>query len=147
MENEEKKQTYLQMIQEPIGRMSTLSSIFKGFDATTGAAILALSKDDLNVFTLIIGLVLVILFAIMDIKYLILEKQFRMLYKLVRLEKLPVDYDIRPLSKEDYDRVCTDGKYDGSVWGCIKSFSIWLFYGPIIGVYVFLIIYVCNCKT
>ena len=56
MENEEKKQTYLQMIQEPIGRMSTLSSIFKGFDATTGAAILALSKDDLNVFTLIIGL-------------------------------------------------------------------------------------------
>ncbi|MBR6124298.1 hypothetical protein IKQ19_12005 [Candidatus Saccharibacteria bacterium] len=147
MENEEKKQTYLQMIQEPIGRMSTLSSFFKGFDATTGAAILALSKDDLNVFTLIIGLVLVIFFAIMDITYLRLEKQFRMLYKLVRLDILPVDYDVRPLSKEDYDRVCTDGKYDGSVWACIKSFSIWLFYGPIISVYVILIIYVCNCKV
>ena len=130
MENEEKKQTYLQMIQEPIGRMSTLSSIFKGFDATTGAAILALSKDDLNVFTLIIGLVLVIFFFFFYITYLRLEKQFRMLYKLVRLDILPVDYDVRPLSKEDYNRVCTDGKYDGSVWACIKSFFYLAFLRP-----------------
>ena len=51
---EEGKLEYLQMIQEPICRMSTISAIFKGFAATIVAGIAALTYCEVNV--LILGL-------------------------------------------------------------------------------------------
>ena len=49
---EESKAAYLQIIQEPICRMSTISAIFKGFAATIVAGISALSYCEVNVWVL-----------------------------------------------------------------------------------------------
>lgn len=48
------KKEYLQMIQEPICRMSTISAIFKGFAATIVAGISLISYSTTSV--LILGL-------------------------------------------------------------------------------------------
>ena len=73
---DENKVLYLQMIQEPIGRMSTASAIFKGFAATIVAGIAALSYCEVNTFILGLSFVPVILFAFLDIYYLKLEVPF-----------------------------------------------------------------------
>ncbi len=46
------KTEYLQMIQEPICRMSTISAIFKGFAATIVAGIATLTYTDVNTLVL-----------------------------------------------------------------------------------------------
>ena len=46
------KKEYLQMLQEPICRMSTISAIFKGFAATIVAGISAISYSSTNVWVL-----------------------------------------------------------------------------------------------
>lgn len=46
---EEGKKEYLQMLQEPICRMSTISAIFKGFAATIVAGISAISYSTTNI--------------------------------------------------------------------------------------------------
>lgn len=50
--NKEGKTEYLQMIQEPICRMSTTAAIFKGFAATIVAGISAISFTDINLAVL-----------------------------------------------------------------------------------------------
>ena len=49
---EDGKIEYLQMIQEPICRMSTISAIFKGFAATIVAGIAALTYCEVNTWVL-----------------------------------------------------------------------------------------------
>ena len=73
----EKRITYLQMIQSTIERMSTVSAIFKGFAATIVAGIAALSYCDVNTYILGLSFVPVLLFALLDIYYLQLEKKYR----------------------------------------------------------------------
>ena len=63
----EGKAEYLQMIQEPICRMSTISAIFKGFAATIEAGIAALSYTEVNTWVLGLSFVPMILFALLDI--------------------------------------------------------------------------------
>lgn len=53
MSDDEKKIEYLQMIQEPICRMSTISAIFKGFAATIVGGISAISYKDVNLWILV----------------------------------------------------------------------------------------------
>ena len=65
----EGKTEYLQMIQEPISRMSTVSAIFKGFAATIVSGIAALSYCDVNSTVLALSFVPVLLFALLDIPF------------------------------------------------------------------------------
>ena len=58
----EGKVEYLQMIQEPICRMSTISAIFKGFAATVVAGIAALPYNEVNTWILGLSFAPVILF-------------------------------------------------------------------------------------
>ena len=51
-EDIDKMVAYLQIIQEPICRMSTISAIFKGFSATIVAGISALSYYEVNIWVL-----------------------------------------------------------------------------------------------
>ena len=46
---ESDKATYLQMLQESICRMSTISAIFKGFAATIVAGIASITYEDANI--------------------------------------------------------------------------------------------------
>ena len=123
---DENKIAYLQMIQEPIGRMSTASAIFKGFAATIVAGIAALSYCDVNTYILGLSFVPVLLFALLDIYYLQLEKKYRYLYEQVRTDEHEADFSME---------LTNDNKAaETRVWDCIKSPSIWLFYPAMIAI-------------
>lgn len=120
----EEKIAYLQMLQEPIGRMSTASAIFKGFAATIVAGIAALTYCEVNTWILALSFVPVLLFLMLDIYYLKLEKKYRYLYEQVRTNAHAVDFSMK-LSK---DNMAAKSR----LWDCIKSPSIWLFYPAMI---------------
>lgn len=125
---EENRVAYLQMIQEPIGRMSTSSAIFKGFAATIVAGIAALSYCEVNTWILGLSFVPVLLFTFLDIYYLKLEKKYRYLYEQVRTGEHDADFSLA-LTKNAK-------RAKARVFDCIKSPSIWLFYPAMIAILV-----------
>lgn len=117
---ESEKLEYLQMIQEPICRVSTVSAIFKGFAATIVSGIAALTYYDVNVWILGLSFLPMFVFFVLDIYYLKIEKKFRFLYEQVRTGNHELDFSMQ-LTK---DNIAAKSR----VWDCIKSPSIWLFY-------------------
>ena len=109
----EGKAEYLQMIQEPISRMSTASAIFKGFAATIVSGIAALTYCDVHPTVLALSFVPVLLFALLD-----------------RAGKVEI------YVKAVYDRPTDNKSAKSRVWDCVKSPSIWLFYPAMIGILV-----------
>lgn len=124
----EGKIEYLQLIQEPICRMSTISAIFKGFSATVVAGIAALTYCEINILILGLSFIPVISFAFLDIYYLILEKKYRYLYDQVRTDAHEVDFSM-VLTKDN--KVA-----EARIRDCIKSPSVWLFYPAMIAILV-----------
>ncbi len=119
----EDKRAYLQMLQEPICRMSTISAIFKGFVATIVAGISAISYSTTNIWVLGLSFLPVFAFAILDIYYLKLERKFRLLFEQVRLDKHEVDFSMK-LTSDPLEIISAKAR----TWDCIKSPSIYLFY-------------------
>ena len=129
------KKEYLQMLQEPICRMSTISAIFKGFAATIVAGISAISYSSTNVWVLALSFLPVLAFAVLDIFYLKLERKVRFLFDQVRLDKHEVDFSMK-LTNDPLDIISAKAR----TWDCIKSPSIYLFYPLMITVLVVVII-------
>lgn len=119
----EDKRAYLQMLQEPICRMSTISAIFKGFAATIVAGISAISYSTTNIWVLGLSFLPVFAFAILDIYYLKLERKFRFLFDQVRLDKHDIDFSMK-LTSDPLEIISARAR----TWDCIKSPSIYLFY-------------------
>ena len=117
------KKEYLQMLQEPICRMSTISAIFKGFAATIEAGISAISYSTTNIWVLGLSFLPVFAFAILDIHYLKLERKFRFLFDQVRLDKHDIDFSMK-LTSDPLEIISARAR----TWDCIKSPSIYLFY-------------------
>lgn len=117
------KKEYLQMLQEPICRMSTISAIFKGFAATIVAGISAISYSTTNIWVLGLSFLPVFAFAILDIYYLKLERKFRFLFDQVRLDKHDIDFSMK-LTSDPLEIISARAR----TWDCIKSPSIYLFY-------------------
>ena len=90
----ENKRVYLQLLQEPISRMSTTSAIFKGFSATILAGLASASFTDINTWALFLGLLPIISFFFMDIYYLSLERKLKYRYRMVVEEKAKIDFSI-----------------------------------------------------
>lgn len=132
---DEKGVAYLQMIQGTIDRMSTTSAIYKGFCATIIAGVLAVSFTEINKWILLLAVSPVICFLLIDVYYLQLEKRFRALYNQVRLGEHEINFDLTPPAVKNLrcdERCC--------IWQCIKSPSIYLFYGPSIVILTIIII-------
>ena len=123
-ENVNVKTTYLQMIQASTDRMATTSAVFKGFCATIIAGISAISYAEINKWMLLLAIAPVICFFTLDVYYLRLEKRFRALYNMVRTGQHEIDFDLNPPKARSL-------KYkEASIWHCLKSPSIFLFYLP-----------------
>lgn len=121
------KTEYLQMIQEPISRMSTISAIFKGFAATIVAGIATISYCEIHIVILALSFLPVVAFAILDIYYLILERKFRFLFNQVRLDKHEIDFSMElAISSEEVALA------KARVRDCIMSPSILVFYAPMV---------------
>ncbi len=143
---DEKRITYLQMIQDNISRMSTSSAVFKGFTSTIVVGVASLTFKDINLIVLILSFLPVILFAVLDIYYLQMERKFRILYSLVRTGKIKVNFDLSLPTGEKIKEMYDDEDLkkilpskDARVISCIKSLSISCFYIPIIIICVIII--------
>ena len=117
------KKEYLQMIQEPICRMSTISAIFKGFAATIVAGISTISYATTNLWILGLSFLPVLAFAVLDVYYLKLERKFRFLFDQVRLDKHEIDFSMK-LTNDSLEIIIAKAR----TWDCVKSPSIYLFY-------------------
>ena len=117
------KKEYLQMLQEPICRMSTISAIFKGFAATIVAGISAISYSSTNIWILGLSFLPVLVFAVLDIYYLKLERKVRFLFDQVRLDEHEIDFSMK-LTNDPVEIIRAKAR----TWDCIKSPSIYLFY-------------------
>ena len=133
--NNSEKIAYLQLIQEPICRMSTMSSIFKGFSATIVAGIAMITYRDINVWILALSFLPVLSFFALDLYYLTMERKFRFLYEQVRTDKQPIDFSLK-LPKNPIEIILAKAR----VWDCLKSPSIWLFYTIMIVVPIVVVI-------
>jgi len=131
------KSAYLQMIQEPICRMSTISSVFKGFCATIVAGIAGISFCEVNNTVLVLSFLPVLSFAILDIYYLSLERRFKHLYKQVINGEHENDFKMDIVKFNDHEGM---KKANARICDCIKSPSIWLFY-PLMFVISGIVIY------
>ena len=125
------KTAYLQMIQEPICRMSTISAIFKGFAATIVAGVATLTYKDLNVWVLGLSFLPVLAFAILDVYHLTLERRFRFLFDQVRKGEHEIDFSMK-LTSDPLDILRAKAR----VWDCMKSPSIYLFYPLMIAILI-----------
>lgn len=129
--NSKDKLGYLQLIQEPICRMSTISAIFKGFAAAIVGGIAMISFKEISLAVLGLSFLPVFAFAMLDIYYLKLERKFRYLYKKVKDNIQPVDYSLNIKFEKDENK-----KAKATNWDCIKSPSIYLFYPIMIAVLI-----------
>lgn len=127
----EEKIAYLQLLQEPIGRMSSTSAIFKGFSAAIVSGIAALSFVEINRWVLVLAFLPLLCFAFMDCYYLWEERKFKYIYEQVRTDKRSIDYSLSiQLNREERKAArMTIGKI-------ITSISIWPFYVPVIAIAV-----------
>lgn len=114
---------YLQLLQEPICRMSTISAIFKGFAATIVSGISLISYSTTNIWVIGLSFLPVLAFALLDIYYLQLERKFRFLYEQVRTKKHDIDFSMK-LTTEPLEIISAKAR----IWDCVKSPSIYLFY-------------------
>lgn len=117
------KKEYMQMLQELICRMSTISAIFKGFAATIVAGISAISYSSTNIWILALSFLPVLSFAVLDVYYLKLERKFRFLFDQVRMDKHEIDFSMK-LTNDPLEIISAKAR----TWDCIKSPSIYLFY-------------------
>lgn len=131
----EDKRAYLQMLQEPICRMSTISAIFKGFAATIVAGISAISYASTNIWVLGLSFLPVLAFAVLDVYYLKLERKFRFLFDQVRMDKHEIDFSMK-LTNDPLEIISAKAR----TWDCIKSPSIYLFYPLMIAILVVVMI-------
>lgn len=117
------KTEYLQLLQEPISRMSTISSIFKGFTATIVSGLSLISYSTMNIAVLALSFLPVVTFLILDLYYLRLERQFRYLFDQVREDKHKIDFSMRLTNNPQELK-----QAKARIRDCIKSPSIYLFY-------------------
>ena len=131
---------YLQMIQEIIARMSNISLIIKGFFITLAVAVSSVVLEQTEVSLIVILLLSIPLLSLVfiDSYYLSLERKYRHFYKEVSLQEEVSDFSLE-LPKDDSIRTMKEAK----IINCLKSKCVWLFYLPILVMYVG--ICVCMC--
>lgn len=110
---------HLEFVQAAIVRMATASGWVKGWAVTVGVGAYGVGRLTLLPELSLIGVVAVALLALLDARYLMLERRFRALFERVR-KRTATDYDmaIRPA--------------DASLDSAVKSWSVLGFYGALL---------------
>lgn len=133
---------HLKMIQEIIGRLSGFSNNIKSWMISLIAVSItlgfSLNEGNKLYFSLILSLGVTLIFMILDLYYLMLERSYRNLYETVRnVSEDNIDFKMAIESKEGTDNLLNNNtsKYQ-NIHVCylkgLKSPSIWLFYIPVL---------------
>lgn len=117
----DRKIEYLQMIQGVIDRMSTVSAIYKGFASAILAGVVTIAFCDVEWFVLAILFLPMAGLMMLDVRHLCTERAYRDLFNEVREGRHPVDFDL-----DVHSSFC-----GCSVCRALRSWSVWLFYGPL----------------
>ena len=125
-------QTHLSIMQGVIGRMAGNSRSCKVWCVTLVAAILVLVARTAEPQLAFIALVPTVMFMVLDLYYLALERAFISSYKAF-VEKLHDGV----LEARDIYRVAPTGSIPKTFLSCLNSFSIYPFYLFTIGMVVF----------
>lgn len=127
---------YLKMVQEVIERMSTISSVFKGFSITVVIALITIIEKIFLSKIWILWIFLVPLFVLMflDVYYLSLERKYRKLYEEIRTDIHDIDFSLEIPKNND--------KYKINFLDCLKSKSILFFHLLIIIMYLIVCIFI-----
>jgi hypothetical protein len=123
---------HLEMVQAIIGRMSNQGATLKNYCLTVTTAVcgFAISLEKPSVASL--ALLPIVIFCLLDAQYLRLEKQFRSLFDLIRLE----DWNTIPTFEINRERAPAVPFGDA-----IRSWSILSFYASLaIGVIILVLI-------
>ncbi len=139
--NMDSKHVYLQLLQEPIGRMSSMSAIFKGFSAAILAQVVTGSFSNTDSSWVLLGLVPIFFFFCLDVYYFRLEKILRYRFKNVASDQAKIDFSISTKLNKDERK-----KAGAGIITCLKSPSIWMFYGPLFLVSIGLIYIVITAQ-
>ena len=131
---------YLQMIQEPICRMSTISAIFKGFAAAIVGGVSTISYSTTSLWVLGLSFLPVLAFAILDVYYLQLERKFRFLFEQVRMDKHEIDFSMK-FTSDPAEIIRAKAR----IRDCIQSPSIYLFY-PLM-LLILIAVFVLKCTN
>lgn len=121
-------QAHLNITQAVISRMASNSASCKAWCITLVSAVLVIVADKGKPNYALIAVIPAVLFLILDSYYLALEKRFRQSYnefidKLHRGQVAPTDlYAVTPA-----------GPASKVFGGALASFSVWPFYGTLIG--------------
>ena len=136
---DDKKIAYLQLLQGPIGRMSSTSAIYKGFSAAILAGLASASFTNVSIWALLIGVIPILSFFCLDVYYLSIERKIRFRYHMVAEDHAEINFRISlNLTKEERKLA------KSNPFICILSPSIWLFYLPMIGCTAVLLILKIN---
>jgi hypothetical protein len=116
------KYKHLMMIENIVNKMGSNAFMLKGWTVTLVVGIFALSGKETNSSFLYIAYIPIVLFWILDIYYLRLERIYKEIYNIVRRKSDDnIDFDMK---RDSYVWKCNRT----SILSCIKSPSIWLFY-------------------
>lgn len=123
------KMKHLEYLQNVISRMANNSTNAKNYCMTVVAAMIGLSTSVENPRVLIYSIPIVLLFSIIDIQYLVLEKGFREKYDLVRKSEFDAE------SSFDISISLSKNKLKTTLHTYF-SWSVFMFYGTIIAVLI-----------
>ncbi len=113
---------HLEMVQAVVTRMANYSATLKNYCITLVTAISGFAITVQRPSAVLLALVPVLVFALLDTKYLRLERQFRELYDISRSE----GWDQIPTFEIDLSRASKP-----SFWQVFYSWSIRVFYVPL----------------
>jgi hypothetical protein len=133
----EDRRQHLEFIQTVVGRMSTASTLAKGWCLTVATAALgfAVTKNSRGVGLL--GGFAIALFGFLDARYLREERKFRALYEDARRGRIErYDMDTRPYVEPANARFASTCQWRS----VLQSWSLWAFYGPLLLVAVIVVV-------
>jgi histidine triad (HIT) family protein len=118
---------HLEFVQAVVNRLSGSSALVKAWALTLGIASYGVARLTLIPELTLIGIAAVVLLALLDARYLVLERRFRALYDRIRAQQIDLyDMSIRAA--------------DAALGPVLRSWSVLGFYGVVaaVGVVAFI---------
>lgn len=138
----EDRRKHLDFIQSVIARLSSTSSLAKGWCLTVASATFGYSLTRPSGSVALLGCIGVLLFALLDARYLREERKYRALYDEARSGSVVVyDMNAVPFATSGDPRF-----QESCAWPTVfRSWAIWAFYGPLVLVGLIALIRAVSC--
>jgi len=126
---DEDRRKHLEFIQSVLSRMSTASTVAKGWCLTVVTAAIGFSIIERSRTGAALAFVAAALFGVLDVRYLREERKFRQLFDHARRGEVECyDMDASSFADPDSAQYCDDCRW----WSVARSWAVWSFYVPLL---------------